>query len=323
VADTLKGLELLRQEVPANLVGKLPRVTCGACRKNNCEQHRKSKCQVCDGWLGQHMHLDYVGHAETTAQLLEADLEWNWEPLAFDANGLPAFDADGGLWIKLTVCGVTRLGYGTADNANGFKSRGDIRKEIIGDALRNAAMRFGWALNLWAKTDIHERAPQEEHDSAPSGQAQRSKGNAPETDPWATAAPAAATSPGGGERPKPNQKMLATVNAEVKKRVGAKDEDRFALISRIIGRPITSTHDLFLDEAKKVLVTLANEQLFLDLQAAILGAADPSSLGAVYQQVKDAFDSGRLTQEQFRELDQLGEAAAADLTKAAQPAGVS
>jgi hypothetical protein len=300
MADAFKGLELLKQEVPANLVGKLPRVTCADCRKNQCQRHQKAKCTVCSGWLGQHMHLDYVGHAETTAQLLAADLAWNWEPVAFDANGLPAFDADGGLWIKLTVCGVTRLGYGTADNANGFKSRGDIRKEIIGDALRNAAMRFGWALNLWAKTDIHERAPQEEHDSAPSGQAQRSKGNAPETDPWATASPATATPSNGGERPKPNQK-----------------------IARIIGHAVTTTNDLTFDEAKLILVTLANEQLFLDLQAAILGAADPPSLGAVYQQVKDAFGSGRLTQEQFHELDQLGEAAAADLAKAAQPAGVS
>ena len=252
MADTLDGLELLRQEVPEHLVGKLPKVTCYACRqkenRGECKEHRKRKCDECGGWLTPaHMHLDYVGHAETTAQLLEADIEWNWEPVALDANGLPAFDADGGLWIKLTVCGVTRLGYGTADNANGFKARGDIRKEIIGDALRNAAMRFGWALNLWAKTDIHEHAPQEEPESHP---AQRSNGTAPESDPWTTPTSAA-------EAPKANKALLKTVNIEVTKRVGNKDEDRLGLIADIVGRPITSSGELTVAEARGVLAALA------------------------------------------------------------------
>src|SRR6185312_4603857 len=60
-------------------------------------------------------------------------------------------DRNGGLWIKLTVCGVTRYGYGSADG----KSGGDAMKEMIGDALRNAAMRFGAALDLWHKGDLH------------------------------------------------------------------------------------------------------------------------------------------------------------------------
>ena len=32
---------------------------------------------------------------------------------------------------------------------------GDAIKEVIGDALRNAAMRFGAALDLWHKGDLH------------------------------------------------------------------------------------------------------------------------------------------------------------------------
>jgi hypothetical protein len=67
---------------------------------------------------------------------------------------LPALDRNGGLWIKLTVCGVTRYGYGAADG----KSGGDAMKEMIGDALRNAAMRFGAALDLWHKGDLHTDA---------------------------------------------------------------------------------------------------------------------------------------------------------------------
>jgi hypothetical protein len=55
------------------------------------------------------------------------------------------------MWIKLTVCGVTRLGYGDAQGKTG----GDAMKERIGDALRNAAMRFGAALELWHKGILH------------------------------------------------------------------------------------------------------------------------------------------------------------------------
>lgn len=172
VADVHPGLLALQEEVPGRLIGKLPKVTCGECRKKEnrgqCQEHKKAQCEVCHGWITTaHMHLDYVGHAETTSKLLEVDPYWNWEPLAFGQDGLPTYDSTGGLWIRLTVCGVTRLGYGTADNANGFKNPGDLKKEIIGDAIRNAAMRYGWGLNLWAKADIHERQIEEQREAAP------------------------------------------------------------------------------------------------------------------------------------------------------------
>lgn len=102
--------------------------------------------------------LAYVGHAALTDRLLDVDPAWSWEPLALDERGLPALDEVGGLWIRLTVCGVTRLGYGDA----GQKKGGDAMKERIGDALRNAAMRFGAALDLWHKGELHaheEAAP--------------------------------------------------------------------------------------------------------------------------------------------------------------------
>lgn len=95
--------------------------------------------------------LAYVGHAALTDRLLDVDPQWSWEPLALDAAGLPAIDEAGGMWIKLTVCGVTRLGYGDAQGKTG----GNAMKERIGDALRNAAMRFGAALDLWHKGDLH------------------------------------------------------------------------------------------------------------------------------------------------------------------------
>lgn len=99
---------------------------------------------------GNGVVLDFVGHAATTQRLLEVDPTWSWKPLAVDASGLPAFDTLGGLWIELTVCGVTRLGYGDA----GGKKGPNAVKEAIGDAIRNAAMRFGVAIDLWAKEDI-------------------------------------------------------------------------------------------------------------------------------------------------------------------------
>ena len=95
--------------------------------------------------------LDYVGHAALTDRLLDVDPLWSWEPMSLTPAGLPNFDPINGLWIKLTVCGVTRLGYGSAGNTKG----GDAVKEIIGDALRNAGMRFGAALDLWHKGDLH------------------------------------------------------------------------------------------------------------------------------------------------------------------------
>lgn len=88
--------------------------------------------------------LDYVGHAAVTDRLLTVDPAWNWEPLAVDEAGLPLYDKAGGLWIKLTVLGVTRLGYGD----------GPDPKQRIGDALRNAAMRFGVALDLWTRDEL-------------------------------------------------------------------------------------------------------------------------------------------------------------------------
>lgn len=111
----------LRKPFPASAIGKLPR---GGAK------------------------LDFVGHAAVTDRLLSVDPEWNWEPLAADHDGLPLRDAEGSLWIKLTICGVTRLGV---------SDPGDTNKVAIGDAIRNAAMRFGVALDLWTKDDLESQ----------------------------------------------------------------------------------------------------------------------------------------------------------------------
>lgn len=97
--------------------------------------------------------LDYLGHAAVTDLLLEHDPEWSWEPVAWTEAGLPGVTKDQagwpvGLWIRLTVHGHTRLGYGTCP-----PGKDEAIKELIGDALRNAAMRFGVAVSLWAKEE--------------------------------------------------------------------------------------------------------------------------------------------------------------------------
>ncbi len=121
VEDRHTALRKLREPFPRSAIGKLPK--------------------------GGIM-LDFVGHAAVTDRLLAVDPEWTWEPLALDERGLPALDGKNNLWIKLTVCGVTRIGVGDGSTA----------KECIGDALRNAAMRFGVALDLWAKEDLSQIA---------------------------------------------------------------------------------------------------------------------------------------------------------------------
>jgi hypothetical protein len=148
-------LALLRQPFPANQISKLPKESKAQADKRKAEQDKgnwPARCDVCGGLHhAQAVHLDYVGHAAATDRLLDADPRWNWEPMGLTPEGLPAFDRNGGLWIKLTVDGVTRIGYGSADG----KSGGDAIKEIIGDAIRNSGMRFGMALDLWHKGDLH------------------------------------------------------------------------------------------------------------------------------------------------------------------------
>lgn len=119
--------EALRAEFPASAIGKLP----------------KGGAQ-----------LDYVGHAAVTDRLLSVDPLWSWEPFAVAPDGGPLIrlgGKDAELWIRLTVCGHTRVGVGTAP-ASSF----DLPKQLVSDAIRNGAMRFGVGLDLWSKEDLHD-----------------------------------------------------------------------------------------------------------------------------------------------------------------------
>lgn len=147
------GLALLRVPFPDNQISKLPKETRAQIDARKANKNLMAwNCRVCGGHHHKDaVHLDYVGHAAATDRLLDADPRWTWEPVADPMSlGLPTMP--GGMWIKLTVDGVSRYGFGHADGKTG----GDAIKEIIGDAIRNAGMRFGMALDLWHKGgDLH------------------------------------------------------------------------------------------------------------------------------------------------------------------------
>lgn len=147
-----KELAALREPFPTEQIGHRPVIFCKACRNDPCkvcQNHSKIRCDSANG-CGQnmtsaHFHLDYVGHADVTDRLLSVDPQWNWEPLALNEQGLPLFDQHNGLWMRITICSKTMICYGSAPEKTGT----DAIKEIIGDGIRNGAMRFGVGLALW------------------------------------------------------------------------------------------------------------------------------------------------------------------------------
>lgn len=94
--------------------------------------------------------LSYMGHAEVTLALIAVDPAWNWRPMALDVDtGTPVIAVAPKrltMWGYLTVQGVERLCVGTCE-----PHKGDPEKELIGDLLRNGAMRFGIGTKLWSK----------------------------------------------------------------------------------------------------------------------------------------------------------------------------
>lgn len=147
--------EALAAPFPPDQIEKLPKPLSRDAQRGNCRE--------CGGYHGlPAVHLDYVGHAGITMRLNEVvtPAGWSWEPVSFGPDGLPAVGRE--FWIRLTIAGVTK--YGVGDDY------GTSAKQAIGDALRNAAMRFGIGTYLWSKseaalemkraTDDHEPIPE-------------------------------------------------------------------------------------------------------------------------------------------------------------------
>lgn len=179
--------------------------------------------------------LDYVGHAAVTDRLLTVDPEWSWEPMALGPNGLPAVDHAGNLWIRLTICGVTRIGVGDGKSA----------KECIGDAIRNAAMRFGVALDLWAKENLVEFA------------------RAAQTGASADLPPVAPPLP----KPEAESPFLNTRGGLAKKmfalmgELGITDrEGRLLYVSDVLGREVESSSKMTDSDAEVVILALERDK---------------------------------------------------------------
>lgn len=235
----------LREVFPPSAVGKLPKSTCRDCSQSprkRCDRHSwVSNCPECRGsHSAATIHLDYVGHAAVTDRLLAVDPEWSWEPFAIGTDGLPALDRANNLWIRLTLCGVTRVGVGDGKSA----------KECIGDAIRNAAMRFGVALDLWAKEDLHEiHAAQGEPTDRPAERVT----STPPDDPWQDAAPR-----DPGER-QVSTEQLKKIGAQMRD-LGMTDRDlALAYVKDVIGREVGSRNDLTRAEAHAVIEALIKD----------------------------------------------------------------
>ena len=150
-ADYAARLELLSKPFAANEIEKLPKqLSRDAKERYQCRQGTQASADghYCGGFHARSMHLDYIGHAGITDRLNQVDPLWTWEPLALTPHGTPLM-SDGGMWGKLTVLGVSRIGFGDASGKTGPNAI----KEVIGDFIRNAAMRFGVATYLWSKSE--------------------------------------------------------------------------------------------------------------------------------------------------------------------------
>lgn len=175
-----------------SLVSKLP--------KGKKDSAPPVKCQTCGGFHpGNWIHLDFVGHADLTLMLISVDPLWTWEPMSLTPEGTPCIKEHNGtlsMWGRLTVLGKTMIGVGTCDAA-----KQDAEKELIGDFLRNAAMRFGFCTKLWSKVDAMPEAPPP--DGIPGGPHDGAAKSAPKGAPTPT--PKAPTVPSAA---KPNGKSV-------------------------------------------------------------------------------------------------------------------
>ena len=115
------------------------------------------------------INLAYVSHADITKILIEIDPLWSWQPVEW-VNGRPAINVENGtatMWGTLTLLGKSMIGVGSVR-----ADKQDHEKELVGDFLRNASMRFGIALSLWSKQDWSDNTT---ITSLPAAQARRAE----------------------------------------------------------------------------------------------------------------------------------------------------
>ena len=178
--------------------------------------------------------LDFLGHGNATRALIESDPLWAWRPMAYDEDGLPKFDLDKngepcGLWIVLTLHGKSLPGYGSVEGRKSEKV-----KELIGDAIRNAAMRFGLALALWIKDDElgFKNAGAETVNVSRPDKGRDGSGKA--------------TPPPSPDAPVSDIQVVAAIKevAARNKALGRSDSELRSLASEALGRPVKNRSDI-------------------------------------------------------------------------------
>jgi hypothetical protein len=249
----------------ATQIETLPRnVQQGDRDRGQCRQGTRYSADgtYCGGYHARSVHLDYVGHAGITMRLNEVvtPAHWSWEPVTVGPDGAPVVGRE--FWIRLTVMGVTKLGVG--DDFNGSA------KQAIGDALRNAAMRFGIGTYLWSKSDaaLNLRRAEEDapvvanpavgaavHAAAAATRALQEKDPGKGTRP---AREAATEAPAADDRPTPvpplaskEQRshlvsLLGMVEVRGKEKV-------LEYLTNELARPVTSTEEISWVEARKII----------------------------------------------------------------------
>ena len=188
------------------------------------------------------INLAYVSHADITKILIEIDPTWNWQPVAWD-NGRPAItiiNDTATMWGTLTLLGKSLLGVGTA-KAN----KQDLDKELVGDFLRNAAMRFGISLSLWSKQDWSDNG---NIASLPAAQAKRAE----EAKPYTQNHPAKGVPSPAVVKDFMNDQPTEQDIMEI---FGATKVDNIAPI-----RPVSSTGSAISDKQKGLVTKLAKEK---------------------------------------------------------------
>lgn len=130
--------------------------------------------------------LSYISHPSVRDRLNSVDPTWSIVPVLDYTTGRPLEDRADitmipiGAWFKLTVCGVTKWGYGSYDPSvakatmDAIKAGTrvwtddldpDWRKKVESDALSRAAMNFGVGLQLWSsRVTLESQMVEEEID---------------------------------------------------------------------------------------------------------------------------------------------------------------
>jgi hypothetical protein len=194
------------------------------------------------------IQLDFVGHADITRILIEIDPLWDWSPVEFDTDGLPKYRVENGMAHMagtLTIHGVSRIGIGSAPH-----NKQDLLKELASDFLRNAAMRFGIALNLWTKNeweDLGGRPAPGQGKPAPASKPQDKTLSKPKDQTNVHQMPTKETS-----KPKHPSNQPTDVQIKFIEKLAKQFGDPIDVCGDIIDRIIESISDLTVDEMKVI-----------------------------------------------------------------------